>query len=200
MQTAHPLIDHPSSRIIVPILVKRSESETMRAHTRPPSDERDHQEMQAVADRDRGRSARVSAGQAERLLYLRKEMMLMTMQTRAIQQCGGQMLQATDVTLDTQRDLLHLCARMEGVLWQLEDVIQVTERLMSRPLHCHYVPEADSNDDLAPAATETERSGSMGLTIPPKNVHWPPRRWNSSRRLLPKSNGVPSVPIHDPSA
>ena len=109
MQTAHPQIDHPSSRIIVPILVRRSESEAMRAHTGAPSDERDHEEMHAVADRDRGRSARVSAGQAERLDYLRNELMLMTLQTREIQQCGGQMLQATDVTLDIQRDLLHLC-------------------------------------------------------------------------------------------
>ena len=129
MQTAHPLIDHPSSRIIAPILVTRSEAKTMRAHTETPPDEKKH--GRTHADGDRGRSGRTST--AQRLDYLRNELMLMTLQTQEIQECGGQMLQATDVTLDIQRDLLHLRARMEGVLWQLEDVIQVTKRLMSRP-------------------------------------------------------------------
>lgn len=148
MQTTHPLIDHPTPGTIVPFRVTQSESETMRAHTGAPSDERAHEEMHAVADRDRMRSAHSASRQAEQLVFLRNELMLMTLQTREIQQCGDQMLQATDMTLDTQRDLLHLCTRIEGILWQLKDMIRVSERLMSHPPPGHPVPETDRNDDL----------------------------------------------------
>jgi hypothetical protein len=57
------------------------------------------------------------------------------MQTQDVLECGIQMLEAEHLDPDRHRDVLHLCARVDGVLWQIEDMMQVSKRLMNRTAH-----------------------------------------------------------------
>ncbi|WP_456425812.1 hypothetical protein [Rhodocaloribacter sp.] len=85
-------------------------------------------------DRAPLRPTHTATGQPERLTHLRKARTLLTLQTREVRRWSSRMLQTKSAPPDVQRNLLHLRSRMEGVLEQLDDVIRVAERLMSRPL------------------------------------------------------------------
>lgn len=143
MQTARPLITHPSPRKPSRILVMRRGAECKRSDTKYPPNMKMHSQTHSLAGGD-GDSGLVTTDRAKRLDYLRKELALMRLQAREIQECGNQMLETTDGAPNIQRDLLHLRTRIESVLWQLNDVIQVTQRLTSRL----NVREGDNHNGL----------------------------------------------------
>lgn len=69
-----------------------------------------------------------------RLHFIQNELELLAMQVSEIQECCEGMLPVVAPHHDAERDLYHLSARLEGVLWQLEEMMQVSERLLHRPL------------------------------------------------------------------
>ena len=70
---------------------------------------------------------------ADRLVQLRNELALLLMQTREIMERGARILEVENLHPDIRRDVLHLCARVDGVLWQMEDIMQIAERPMNHP-------------------------------------------------------------------
>lgn len=79
--------------------------------------------------------------QSGRIMHLREDLLLMAMQTREAREQSDQMLESASLNQHVQRDLLHLEARLEGMQWQLEDLIQTIDRALYGP-HCRRRDEA----------------------------------------------------------
>ena len=79
-----------------------------------------------------GSSESIRAPHADRIAHLRNELALLLMQTREIMERGARILEVENLDADIRRDVLHLCARVDGVLWQMEDMVQLAERTMNR--------------------------------------------------------------------
>lgn len=121
-----------------------------------------------------GASPEVAAGPTRRSLerflnapsvlhFIRRELELLTMQVSEIQECCLRMLLAGALPHDTERDLYHLSARLDGMRRLFEEMIQVSQRLCQRPLRGG--PDPSSQQPPGCSATPIpEETASLKLT------------------------------------
>lgn len=66
---------------------------------------------------------------AEPLPLLDDALALLLIDTRDLLETMMSRLHAGELRPDVHRNLLHLCSRMDGLAWQMEEAIQIVERL-----------------------------------------------------------------------
>jgi hypothetical protein len=96
--------------------------------------------------------ARRRDGAAEAIAFLRDEMTLVAMQLYDAHDRNQMLLQGAQPDLEAQRDLLHLCRRVESMLDLVAEVLPIAARLAEHTLRSHPTPVREAPPFAFPAA------------------------------------------------